>query len=413
MQNPFLFRSARILAVVSVFSLTLCSARAAPKFYVLHEFAGGADGAYPGVPLIDRSGNLFGIAGQGGSITDCNSFGCGAVFELSPKNGKWKESILYSFSSATGVYSNSAATAAMDSQGNIYGVGSDQLCSCGVVYKLARTGSGWILSVLHEFVGGASDGQSPSSGLIQDASGKMYGTTSYGGPNNYGVVFQLSLNSDGSWTYSVLYEFGSNGGYTDGQQPIGPIAIDSVGNIYGATQYGGEYSYGSVFKLAPSNGVWTETILHNFSLEYGQTPQPSGVALDNAGALYGLTATGGIYSLGTVYKLTPGIGLWNRTTLYTFTGGADGAYPLGGLFVSSSGALYGVTELGGNFGSGNVYELASTNGHWRQTVLHSFTNGVDGGRPSTGVTLDAQGNIFGQAADGGTYGFGTAFEITP
>ena len=167
-----------------------------------------------------------------------------------------------------------------------------------------------------------------------------------------------------------------------------------------------------MFKLSPSNGVWTDTVLFNFTLDYGSDPNPDGVVLDASGNLYGATTYGGPYGVGTIYKLTPSVGFWNRTILHTFTGSTDGAYPYGGLAIDKSGILYGTSDSGGTFGYGNVYKLSSTNGKWSETILHEFMS-ADGANPDAGVILDQQGNLYGVAVNGGAYGQGVVFEITP
>jgi uncharacterized repeat protein (TIGR03803 family) len=154
--------------------------------------------------------------------------------------------------------------------------------------------------------------------------------------------------------------------------------------------------------------------LYNFTSDFGSYPNPFGVTLDAAGNLYGAATNGGPYGVGTIYKLTaPKVGFWNKTVLHTFTGGSDGAYPYSKLVLDSSGAIYGISSNGGTFGYGNVYKLSLVNGKWTDTVLHEFGNGTDGKSPFGGLTLDSSGNLYGGTPSGGTYGFGTAFEITP
>lgn len=414
MRNTIMNLRIRTLRLLLVPFLVLSTAWAAPTFHVLHAFAGGTDGAYPTSPLLDRSGNLFSVTESGGSLTSCSPYGCGAVYELSLKNGHWKENVLYSFSAAP--YPDPVGAVALDSHGNVYGTQSgdgDPSCNCGAVYQLTRSGGIWTENILHNFVGGNSgnsDGAYPYSGLVQDAAGNLYGSTQTGGTRTYGTIFELSPNSDGTWAYSVIYEFGN---YPDAAGPYGPLMVDSSGNLYGTTVGGGEYGNGAVFKLSNSGGTWADTVLYNFTLDYGMTPYPYGVAMDAAGNLYGTTLNGGPYAVGSIYKLTPAVGFWNRTVLHTFTGGSDGAYPYGTLAIDASGALYGGTNYGGSFGYGNIYKLVATNGKWSESILHAFTNGSDGAHSITGVILDPQGNVYGTAIQGGAYGFGVVFEITP
>jgi uncharacterized repeat protein (TIGR03803 family) len=332
------------------------------------------------------------------------------VFELIPSTSKWKERVLFSFPSVI----DPIGQLVLDTKGNVYGasiVGGGP-CNCGEVYQLVRTSNGWTQNILHTFVGGTSDGQYAQSGLVQDSVGNLYGATESGGFNgNNGVVYELSPNGDGTWKYSIIYEFGVVGG--DAANPYGPLKIDAAGNLFGTAANGGLYGWGAAFKLTRSGTSWTETILYNYTLDFGSPPQPDGVVLDSAGNLYGTTISDGEFSLGTVYKLTPTIGFWNRTVLHTFTGASDGAYPYGGVVVGPTGILYGTADSGGIYGYGTVYKLVQGgNGHWTETVLHSFKK-TDGANPFAGVVLDQLGNLYGIAGNGGADGLGVAFEITP
>jgi len=245
---------------------------------------------------------------------------------------------------------------------------------------------------------------------VQDKAGNLYGTTAFGAVANNGTVFKLSPNADGSWTFSTVYEFN---GQFDGGFPLGQIAIDSAGNIYGTAGAGGFNGYGTVYKLSPSGGGWVLTTLYNFTSDFGNNPNQEGVALDSAGNLYGITRFDGEYQLGTVYQLTPTVGFWNQTIVHTFTGNNDGAYPFGPLTVDQAGAVYGTAYIGGIHGQGTVYKLVKAKtGQWNAHALHSFA-GADGEQASQGVILDSSGNLYGVAGAGGAYGFGVAFEIVP
>jgi uncharacterized repeat protein (TIGR03803 family) len=175
--------------------------------------------------------------------------------------------------------------------------GGAPTCYCGVVMELTKSGGVWTTKTLHAFLGGTVDGEDPL-GLVQDKAGNLYGVTGSGGPNSFaGILFELSPNADGGWTYNILHSFGLPG---DGVSPLGAIAIDQAGNIYGTTQGGGLYDYGTVFKLSSNDGGWTLTNIYNFTLDFGNTQQQDGVAIDGAGILYGVTRYGGEYELGTL-----------------------------------------------------------------------------------------------------------------
>ncbi len=377
-------------------------------YRILHTFAGGTDGEYPTTSLLlDSAGHLYGATGGGGS--GCSPYGCGTAFQLSQQGGHWNERVLVDFSSANN--SSSVGSLVFDSAANIYGAqyqGGDPACDCGTIYELTKIAGVWTQIILHTFVGGASDGQNPGTGLIRDEAGNLFGTTELGGAYRAGTLFELSPAGDGSWTFNIIYSFGLG---EDASVPYGPLTMDKSGNIYGTGGGGGLEQWGAAFELSPSAGAWTEKVLYNFTLDYGSPQGPDGIVSDGAGNLYGETFAGGEYSLGTIYKLTPSFGFWNRTVLYTFTGNNDGWYPYSGLVIDKAGNLYGATRFGGLGGQGTVFKLASAQGGRRKfEVLHGF-NGSDGQQPDSGVVLDRSGNVYGVTDSGGTYGFGVAFEI--
>src|ERR1700719_1708932 len=300
------------VVVVLVLLMTANTAGAqTSQFKVLHTFTRGGDGAYPSALALDILGNLFGTTVQGGDISACSTAGCGNVFELSQLNGHWGERVLVDFLSQEGL-PQPVGPMVVDAKGNVYGStieGGDPSCNCGEVFQLTRSGGAWTFNVLHTFLGGPTDGQNPVSGLVQDGAGNIYGATGQGGMYGPGSIFELSPASGGGWTFSIIHSFGLAG---DGGDPYGPISIDGSGNLYGTTSGGGFFGYGIVFKVAISNGAWTETTLYNFTLDYGMFQQPDGVVPGPDGNLYGATIFGGEYSLGTIYKLSPTSGLWSR-----------------------------------------------------------------------------------------------------
>ena len=388
----------------------------------------------------------------------------------------------------------------------------------------AKTHSAWLLvcalallgtaaeaqtfTVLHNFTGGPDGGQ-PWAGLTLDGAGNLYGMTlTGGGLNGNGTVYKLP-HRDGHWTFATLYNAGGYGGVTIGPNSslygtcaVGPsggvfnlqppqhftpnllapwrettlysplpasqtysgVVFDLAGNIYGTTLYGGSLGAGTVYEVSPSNGGWTGTVIHNFGNGTdGDFPYAS-LLIDAAGNLYGTTLQGGAYGDGTVFELSPSVGGWTESILYSFTGGADGGDPYGGLIFDSSGNLYGATAglyTGGQGGSvfkltpsgntwifsvlysfanggdecgprgtpaidaagnlydttycypENVFKLTNNNGDWTYTSLHQFTGGDDGEYPVAGVTLDANDNLYGTASGGGAYNQGVVWEITP
>src|SRR5579872_824781 len=207
--------------------------------------------------------------------------------------------------------------------------------------------------------------------------------------------------------YQVIHKFSG----TDGSDPQdGLIAFDSAGNLFATTASGGLYGNGTVFRLTPnSDGSWTETVLYSFTGGAdGSVPGPSGVIFDGTGNLYGATSAGGDYGFGTVYKLTPNSdSTWTETVLHSFGNGADGATPWAGVAFDVSGNLYGTTQTGGAYGGGTVYQLMpNSEGTWTENVVHSFGNGSDGNTPHVGsLIFDAAGAIYGTTHYGGRYGY--------
>jgi len=254
---------------------------------------------------------------------------------------------------------------------------------------------------LYKFTGGA-DGAFPYADLIFDQAGNLYGTTSDGGAYGGGVVFQLTPNTDGSWTESVLYSFCSLTNCDDGSGPMAGLILDRAGNLYGTTSGGGD-GWGTVFMLTPnSHGTWTESVLHAFTGEDGTYPN-AGLIFDQAGNLYGTTGVA-------AFKLTPNSdGTWTESVLHIFTG-ADGN---AGLIFDEAGSLYGMTHNGG-FGFGVVFELIpNPDGTWKEKVLHQFGAGRDGGYPMAALIFDHSGNLYGTTNGGGAYDVGVVFKLTP
>jgi uncharacterized repeat protein (TIGR03803 family) len=271
--------------------------------------------------------------------------------------------------------------------------------------------------VLYTFTGQA-DGGSPHASVITDARGNMYGTTQLGGdltcnaPNGCGTVYKLTK----AGKETVLYSF--TGG-TDGAYPYAALLMDAAGNLYGTASAGGGGTgcfgsgCGTVFELSKAG---KETVLYTFQGGTDGGRPYSSLIVDAAGNFYGTAILGGdlscrTYGCGVVYKLSKS---GKETVLYSFTGAADGSYPaFGSLAVDSKGNLYGTTEEGGDLncnapnGCGTVYRLSTTG---KQTVLHSFT-GPDGENPEYTVTLDAKGNLYGTAPNGGANSEGVVFKI--
>jgi uncharacterized repeat protein (TIGR03803 family) len=291
-----------------------------------------------------------------------------------------------------------------DAFGNLYGTttyGGDPICNCGTVYKLRPSGK---LTVLYAFTGNP-DGATPYGGLIRGSSGILFGTTTYGGAYGHGTVFSVSATG----VETVLHSFA---GGADGADPSAGVILDRAGNLFGATASGGDTSClesstgcGTIYEI---DRFGVETVLHSFTGLDGAFPSVS-LVRDGAGNLYGTAPYGADLSCsptsgngcGTVFKLSPSGQL---AILHTFTGAADGAEP-GNLILDPSGNLDGVAALGGQvscnsgIGCGVIFTITPAEDF---TVLYAFTGGsTDGSEPFGAVILDAAGNLFGTTEFGG------------
>jgi uncharacterized repeat protein (TIGR03803 family) len=320
-------------------------------------------------------------------------------------------SVLYSFKGAPdGSFPSSGLV--RDAAGNLYGTtnlgGTSTACNsdgCGTVFKIDTSGNE---TILHNFNG--LDGQYPIAGLIRDGNGNFYGTTTYGGTYGYGVVFKM----DPTGVETVLYNF--TGG-SDGSRPNAGLVRDSGGNLYGTTVEGGSSTCslgcGVVFKLDPTG---TETVLHAFTGPDGAAPYAS-VILGPGGNIYGTTFEGGSSTCGhggcgVVFKLAPN---GQESVVHNFAFGTEGANPYASLLMDKAGNLYGTaSDRGTNgceIGCGAVFKL---NPVGQETVLLRFSGyPIDGEYPEAGVVMDATGNLYGTTFDGGPHITGTVFKLDP
>ena len=368
---------------------------------VLHTFTGGADGyePYAGVTL-DQQGRIYGTTiqgglhddgvvfrlareGQGWALSPIYSFGSqkddgvnpvsrvvfgpggllygttssggsgrgGTVFSLKPPATAckaalcpWVETILYNFTGGADGGDPLYGDLSFDQAGNIYGTTAGGGSSGeGVVFKLARSGSGWTESVLWNFTGG-SDGGLPVSGVIFDSAGNLYGTTGNFPP---GTVYELSPTQSG-WSETTLYSFTSHTGAGSGG-----LIMDAHGNLFGITG-GLDGGNGAAYELTPQNGSWSFTLLQNFGNEYlGTLAAPT---FDSHGNLYGPVPTIGGEFTGEIFQLTPSGDQWIYRSFYTFNGSTSGV-PLGAVTFDASGNMYGTGIAGGSDDDGTVWEI--------------------------------------------------------
>lgn len=396
----------RMLCLLVVFAVPLVALPMVGQTYdVIYNFGGGGDSGNPqdGV-TIDAYGNLWGTTAQTvfrishrgfstiykfannpsspeGVLLDsmgivwsatadlgdrnCNSQGCGTLFNLRPHvtaspttNQYWKETTVYSFhGSGQGDGSTPNTGMIMDASGNIFGTTQrgGGACNCGTVYELSPAGQSWTLTILYAFTGG-NDGKTPLSGLVAIGN-KLYGTTSEGGAGGHGVVYEVAFNG-AAWVETPIYALH---GSDEGSYPYGGVIADPDGNLYGTTLAGGSGGGGTVFKLTNTAGVWSYQLV------------------------YALVGVGG---------------------------------PTGNLAIDSQRNIYGSTEADGAFNGGSAFELMPSGQSWTYRTLHDFClNGCQGFGPMGKVSLDTVGNLFGTTVDGGTgcapIGCGVVWKIVP
>jgi uncharacterized repeat protein (TIGR03803 family) len=273
----------------------------------LHAFGDSHDGCMPLAALIiDSKGNLYGTTSGGGK------FGKGAAFELSPKvDGNWTEKVIWSFKGFPLDGSDPRVNLTLASNGNLYGTTLSGSASSkddeGTVFELTpKTEGSWSEKVIYSFKN-VSDAAGPNSGLVFDAKGNLYGTTSSGGKAGEGAIFEFSPGADGNWTEKILYSF-DNFTTNPGVQPEGNLIFDSKGNLFGTTAAGGDAGGGVVFRLSPTaDGDWLYRIIYDFP----NNPEVSddadgpyaGPTLDRSGNLFGTTESGGEFNQGAVFEI--------------------------------------------------------------------------------------------------------------
>ena len=373
-----------VIVLLALLSISVTRAQV-PTLTILHSFKNTPDGAAPEAGLFrDKQGNLYGT-------TCCDGAnGWGTVFKLDTAG---TETVLVNFGADT-VAAAPEAELTMDKAGNLYGTtmffGGES--GFGTVFKVDATGE---FVLLHQFTG-PPDGASPSSRLLIDNKGNLYGTTVQGGSADRGTVFKV----DAFGNLTVLHSF--NG--ADGQWPIrSDLIMDNHGNLYGTTWGGGTSNQGTVFELDKSGRL---TVLHSFTGSDGASPM-GGVVMDKHGNLYGTTSQGGPSGAGLVFKLdTAG----DETVLHAFSGSPDGAYPMGTLAIDNKSNLYGTTLNGGSSGGGTVFEVEASG---NETLLYTFTGMPDGFSPFGGLIVDKRGTLYGTTQHGGDHDFGTVFKLVP
>jgi uncharacterized repeat protein (TIGR03803 family) len=418
MQRLACARFVLLISFLILMNFTVIQSAAAQTFTVIHNFTGGADGGQPVAGITkDARGNLYGTTSVGGS-----GIGYGTVYELTHNRSSWIFAPLYTFAGGSDGESPQFRVV-IGPGGSLYGTTyQGGACSyfggCGTVFSLRppvsvcpNVNCSWPESVLYRFQGPPNDGWGPYSDLVFGQDRSLYGTTLAGGTGTClggagcGVIYQLKP-SGGSWTESVIHNFSG----IDGAEPTGAVIFDRVGNLYGTASASGQYGYGSVYELMPSGTGWLAQVLYSFDAGSDGANPEGGVVFDQSGNLYGVTNRGGATGGGTIYELSPSSGGWILTILYSFSGFSSLAQ--NGLIMDGSGNLYGTTYNGGPANIGTVFKLARSNGVWTYTLLHDFS-GSDGAYPTSSATIDSNGNLYGTTSEGGSFGQGVLYEITP
>lgn len=305
-----------------------------------------------GTMVLDKAGNLYGAAqGDFGSS--------GVIFELAKgANGSWSYSLVHNFTTSEGAPNGDLT---WDSDGNLYGTTSfDSTTFQGVAFKLSpQPDSSWKETILYTFPAPNGVGF-PAAGVVFDNAGNLYGPAFFGvgGSGGYGAIYGLSPQTSGPWKLTVIRNFTETSG---AQFPSSRLIFDSSGNLYGASS---QANFGQIFELSPNSGsMWKLTIIHAFTSGSDGRYPVGALVFDPSGNLYGATTYGGSgcnrFLCGTVYKLTPqNEGPWQETILHPFESAGDGSEPLQGPVLDSFGNLYGTTYFGGSrYGYGTVYEI--------------------------------------------------------
>ena len=395
------------------------------KLKPLHLFcqeANCTDGAVPLAPLLmDQSGALYGTTSQGGQFNNG-----GTVFQMVPNGKGYDYTVIHDFCQQANCTDGTDPESAVveDVSGNLYGVARQGGANgMGVLFKLAHDGDSWTYTVLHSFCArpGCADGTHPAtslsyagkaSGASWDGVSPLFGTASQGGGHGNGTVFALTPNGSG-FKYQVIYGMKT-------EEYASSVLVDPQGNVVVAASLGAKHGAGSIFQLAKDS--WTKTAVYTFCHQQQGTVCLDGFApygellRDAQGNFFGATISGGVVNLGVVYEIRAGGGY---KELYQFCPTLvcdDGANPQAGVVMDSGGHLFGTTSAGGPALRGNAFELSRDSGKWRESVIYDFCSARkcrDGNDPVGDLRIDGNGNLLGVTAYGGIKDHGVVFELMP
>lgn len=378
------------------------------------------DGNTPnGRLIIDPSGNLYGVLNTGGSTHgNPNGSGHGVVFMLAPDTHgeSYQYKVLHTFAGGTADGARPVGGLVMDLNGNLYGTASGGGTGwTGSVFKLApNTTGGWDLTNFYNFSpcppdpGTNSDGAAPTSHLVIDASGTLFGTTTNGGIHGGGTVFSLTPKQGGGYIFKNLHNFAAPGGYN---YFVGGLMMDDAGNFYGLVSAGGDNSSGEIFGLFVSDDqTYTYESLYSFPQNNYVPVLPSGsLVMDDSGQMFGTTNRGGNTS-GTVFRYPSGKEPSTPTTVHEFSILNGESSPYAGVIIDSAGNLFGTADYSSS-GEGGVYKLTKKdNGTYDYAALFEFS-GNAGDYPQNTLVADPMGRLYGTTFEGGKHGSGTVFRI--
>jgi uncharacterized repeat protein (TIGR03803 family) len=323
------------------------------------------------------------------------------------------EKVIWTFDPTQGYESRSGLT--LDSAGNLYGTTpSGGVNNCGNAFELSPgSGGKWTETIIYSFKGCQFPAPSPSGTMVFDKAGNLYGAAQ-GDFGSSGVIFKLTKGANGTWSYSLVHNFTTSEG-----SPNGDLTWDSDSNLYGTTSFDSTTFQGIAFELSPQpNSSWKETVLFTFPASNGVGFPAAGVVFDNQGNLYGPAyfGIGGSGGYGAIYELSPQTsGPWKLTVIRNFTENSGAQFPSSRLTFDSSGNLYGASNQAND---GQVFELSpSSSGEWKLTIIHAFTSGGDGRFPVGALVFDASGNLYGATSSGGSGCnrslCGTIYKLTP
>jgi uncharacterized repeat protein (TIGR03803 family) len=355
---------------------------------------------------VSAQSQFYGISGGGNGSK-------GSIFNYNPRTNNLSNVV--SFTGSSDAYPGLSPVGSLirASDGNLYGMTqSGGTNGNGNIYKYNSATETY--TDLVDFTGNSGEylGSSIPGSLVQATDGNLYGMTELGGAGGYGTIFKYNPNTN---IFTNLISFTGNSGAYLGAFPYGGLIQASDGNLYGMTQVGGNTGMGTVFKYNPKTGIFTNLV--NFTGETGAYlgEDPTGdLTQGSDGNLYGMTATGGIWGLGTIFQYA--ISGNTFTNLESFEGcsGEIGQFPFGTLVQAVDGNLYGVTSSGGEGANGNIFKYNPITSSLDNVVNFTGTTGLYAGKKPLGsLILASDGNLYGMTSMGGANDYGTIFKYNP